>query len=100
MAKEQPVETPVVEAKEQPVETKVKMVDLVLDRPFMTNGKPLGWEVVDGKAVFTGKVSVPEDIAEDLTRRMQEAQASDQARMSNNGETIDAAPGGISVGGA
>lgn len=54
----------------------------------------------DGKPVFTGKVEVPADVAEDLQERMRLAQASDQARMANNGRSIDAAPGGISVGGA
>jgi hypothetical protein len=83
------------ETKEAP-----KLVSLVLDRPFITNGKALGWEIIDGKAVFTGKVEVTEDVAEDLMRRQKEAQASDQARMANNGVSIDAAPGGISVGGA
>lgn len=81
-------------------ETKKELVTLVLDRPFITNGKALGWEVKDGKPVFTGKVEVEAAVAEDLQRRMKEAQASDQARMRNDGKTIDAAPGGISVGGA
>lgn len=81
-------------------ETKEKLVTVILDRPFMTNGKALGWEVKDGKPVFTGKVEVPADVAEDLQERMRLAQASDQARMANNGRSIDAAPGGISVGGA
>jgi hypothetical protein len=81
-------------------ETKEKLVTIILDRPMMTNGKALGWEVKDGKPVFTGKVTVPEVIAEELQERMRVAQASDQARMANNGRSIDAAPGGISVGGA
>ena len=80
-------------------DAKPKMVTLILDRPFITNGVPLGWEVKDGKAEFTGKVEVDEATAEDLQRRMKEAQASDMARMANNGKSIDAAPGGISVGG-
>lgn len=75
-----------------------KLVTLVLDRPMMTNGRPLGWEVVDGKATFTGKVEVDQATADDLQERMRLAQASDQARMANNGRSIDAAPG-ISVGG-
>ena len=66
----------------------------------MTNGKPLGWEIVDGKPVFTGKVRVTEEDAEDLRRRMKVAQESDMARLRNDGKTIDAAPGGIAVGGA
>ena len=81
------------------VKTETKLVTLILDRPMMTDGKPLGWEIKDGKATFTGKVEVDEATAEDLQRRMREAQASDMARMSNNGKSIDAAPGGISVGG-
>lgn len=81
-------------------ESKPKEVTIILDRPMITNGKALGWEIVDGKPKFTGKVTVAEDVAEDLQRRMQEAQASDQARMRNDGKSIDAAPGGISVGGA
>lgn len=81
------------------VKTETKLVTLILDRPMMTNGKPLGWEFKDGKAEFTGKVEVDEATAEDLQRRMREAQTSDQARMANNGKSIDAAPGGISVGG-
>lgn len=76
-----------------------KLVTMILDRPIMINGKPLGWTVTDGKAEFTGKVEVTEDVAEDLQRIMKNAQASDMARMSNNGKSIDAAPGGISVGG-
>lgn len=76
-----------------------KEVTIILDRPMITNGKALGWEIVDGKPVFTGKVTVSEEIAEDLQRRMKEAQLSDQARMRNDGKSIDAAPGGISVGG-
>jgi hypothetical protein len=80
-------------------ETKEKLVTLILDRPMMTNGKALGWEVVDGKITFTGKVEVPEDIAKELQERMRVAQESDRARMANNGRSIDAAPGGISVGG-
>lgn len=76
-----------------------KLVSLVLDRPFITNGKALGWEVKDGKATFTGKVEVTEAVAEDLRERMRVAQLSDQARLANNGKSIDAAPGGISVGG-
>lgn len=76
-----------------------KLVSLVLDRPFITNGKALGWEVVNGKATFTGKVEVTPDVAADLQERMKLAQASDQARLANNGKSIDAAPGGISVGG-
>ena len=84
------------------VETKVeeKLVDILLDRPMMTNGKPLGWEVKDGKAVFTGAVKgIPQATADDLMERMRLAQKSDQDRLANNGKTIDAAPGGISVGG-
>jgi hypothetical protein len=80
-------------------ETKEKLVTLILDRPMMTNGKALGWEKVDGKITFTGKVEVPEVIAEELQERMKLAQESDRARMANNGRSIDAAPGGISVGG-
>jgi hypothetical protein len=81
-------------------ETKEELVKLILDRPFITNGKALGWENIDGKMVFTGKVEVPADVAEDLQERMAVAQESDRARMRNDGKTIDAAPGGISVGGA
>lgn len=86
-------ETKAIESKEE------KLVSLVLDRPFITNGKALGWEVKDGKATFTGKVEVTEAVAEDLRERMRVAQLSDQARLANNGKSIDAAPGGISVGG-
>lgn len=89
----------VAEKAKEEVKKEVKLVTLILDRPMMTNGKPLGWEVKDGKATFTGKVEVDEAVAEDLQRRMREAQGSDQARMSNNGKSIDAAPGGIAVGG-
>lgn len=89
-----------VEVKDKAEVKEVKMVSLILDRPFITNGKALGWEKVDGKMKFTGKVTVPENVAEDLQRRQSEAQASDNARMNNNGKSIDAAPGGISVGGA
>jgi hypothetical protein len=81
------------------VKKEEKLVTLILDRPFMTNGKPLGWETKDGKPVFTGKVEVDEATAADLQERMKVAQASDMARMANNGKQIDAAPGGISVGG-
>jgi hypothetical protein len=81
------------------VKKEEKLVTLILDRPMMTNGKALGWETVNGKVTFTGKVEVPADIAEELQERMKLAQESDRARMANNGKTIDAAPGGISVGG-
>jgi hypothetical protein len=79
--------------------TETKMVTMILDYPFMTNGVPLGWETIDGKAVFTGKVEVTEDVAEDLARRMKENQKYRDSLMTPNGKTIDAAPGGISVGG-
>ena len=85
---------------EESKDKNVKMVELVLDRPMITNGKALGWEIIDKKPVFTGNVTVPEDVAEDLKERMKVAQKSDQDRLNNNGQSIDAAPGGISVGGA
>ncbi len=85
-------------------EVKVELVDLVIDRPIMINGKALGWEYEekDGKrtAKFTGVVKqVTKEIADDLMRMQKDAQASDMARLANNGKSIDAAPGGISVGG-
>jgi hypothetical protein len=89
-----------VKAESPKEEAKVKMIDLVLDRPMTTNGVALGWEVIDGKPEFTGKVTVTEAIAEDLKARMALAQESDRARLRNDGQTIDAAPGGIAVGGA
>lgn len=88
------------ETKTTETKTEEKLVELVLDRPFVTNGKPLGWEVIDGKPKFTGNVKVTEADAKDLRDRMRLAQESDQARLRNDGKTIDAAPGGISVGGA
>lgn len=75
--------TPIKEA--TPVEE--KKVDIVLDRPFITNGKTL-----------SGKVSVPEAVAEDLLRRQAEAQAADRALMQKHEAHIKVDE--ISVGGA
>ena len=51
-------------------ETKEKTVEIVLDRPFITNGK-----------TFSGKVSVSPEVAEDLQRRQAEAQEADRRLM-------------------
>lgn len=80
-------------------EANKKEVTIQLDRVITVNGKKIGIEIIDGKQVFTGKATVPQDVADDLLRMQNDAQKSDMARMRNNGETIDAQPGGIIVGG-
>lgn len=66
-------------------EIKPKLVEIELTEAFITNDKVYG----------PGKVSVDEAMAEDLTRRQKEFNADQKKLMSNNGETIDAMPGGL-----
>ena len=75
-----------------------KEVEIEITRPFVTNGKMVGVEIIDGKQVFTGKAKVPMDVADDLKRREHEYDQYEKSLLRKSEETV--AVKEISVGGA
>ena len=79
-------------------DTTPKEVEIEISRPFITNGKQMGVEIIDGKQVFTGRIKVPMEVAEDIKRREHEYDQYERDLLRNNGETLKVKE--ISVGGA
>ena len=67
-----------------------KKVTIDLDRPYVTNDVYLGHEDNDRRKPFVGRVTVTEDVAEDIKRRQAEWAKYDASRHRDNGRSVQA----------